>query len=1102
MRIPTLRRLHFLWGLFIALLTAPLPVSGEVAAGEHRTMDLSGAWQFRLDPEDKGVSERWFVSALPDKIHLPGSTTENGFGDDVTVDTKWTGSIVDRSWFTDPKYEKYRQPGNVKIPFWLQPVKHYVGAAWYQREVEIVTRYWNSSRTVLFLERCHWETRVWVDGKEAGMRNSLSTPHEYDLTSFLTPGKHRLTIRVDNTVKIPVGENAHSVSDHTQTNWNGIIGMIELQGDSARVRIEDMQIYPDVAAKSALVKVTLCNTTGKPASGKIILRAHSEYSSKAHFIPEKTQSFEIAGDKDTIEITYPMGEDVLLWDEFTPNLYEMRVWVSTNVSSDTRDVLFGMRQIATDGTQFIINGKKRFVRGTLECCIFPLTGYPPTDVKSWERLIGIAKAHGLNHLRFHSWCPPEAAFIAADRMGFTFHIECAAWTTVGDGGAFDKFVYEEGDRILKAYGNHPSFCFLAYGNEPGGNNQNRFLGDLVEYWKKKDPRRLYTSAAGWPFLPQNQYFSSPDPRIQAWGGALRSRINARPPETMTDYRDFVARYKIPVISHEIGQWCVYPDFKEIAQYTGVTRARNFEIFRDSLRDNHMLDQAEQFLLASGKLQTLCYREEIESALRTPGFGGFQLLDLHDFPGQGTALVGVLNPFWGSKGYVTAEEYHRFACETVPLARLEKRVWTSNETFRARIEISHFGADPIPNAQPVWTIHDTAGKTIASGKLPRRDIPLGNGTDLGEITCPLSDIKDASKLVLAVSLEGTKYFNDWDVWVYPERADTEVPRDILLTQRLDDQALATLNAGGKVMLMPAAGMVKGDARGKVALGFSSIFCNTAWTRGQAPHTLGILCDPKHPALALFPTEYHGNWQWWYPIVKGQAMILNDLPPDFRPIVQVVDDWFTNRRLGLIFEARVSRGSLLVCGVDLESGLDKDPVRRQLRHSLLNYMVNSRFQPQTQLEAEQVRSLFRSPSSGAGGRVVFVDSEAEGYEGANALDGDPQTCWHTPWEGDAPAFPHEIRIALPKEATVRGITYLPRQDVRNGGIADYALYVSLNGQDWGEPVGKGRFGRDAEEKTILFEQPVQAGYIRLVALSGVEGQRFAAIAEMGALTDNKK
>ena len=1065
-------------------------------------MDLSGTWQFRLDPEGKGESERWFDSALPDRIRLPGSTAQNGFGDDITVETKWTGSIVDRSWFTDPKYVKYRQPGNVKIPFWLQPVKHYVGPAWYQREVEI-GRFWDSSHTVLFLERCHWETRVWVDGKEAGMRNSLCTPHEYDLTSFLTRGKHRLTIRVDNTVKIPVGENAHSVSDHTQTNWNGITGSIELRGDSAPVRIEDMQVYPDVAAKSALVKVTLCNTTGKPASGKITLRARCENPHKLYAVPEKTQSFEIAGENGAVEILYPMGEDVLLWDEFTPlNLYEMHAYVSTDKSNDMRDVLFGMRQIAADGTQFTINGKKRFVRGTLECCIFPLTGYPPTDVKSWERVIGIAKAHGLNHLRFHSWCPPEAAFIAADRMGFTLHVECAGWTTVGDGGAFDKFVYEEGDRILKAYGNHPSFCFLAYGNEPGGNNQGRFLGDLVEYWKKKDPRRLYTSAAGWPFLPQNQYFSSPDPRIQAWGGALHSRINARPPETATDYRDFVSRYKIPVISHEIGQWCVYPDFKEIAQYTGVTRARNFEIFRDSLRDNHMGDQAEQFLLASGKLQTLCYKEDIESALRTPGFGGFQLLDLHDFPGQGTALVGVLNAFWGSKGYVTAEEYHRFACETVPLARLEKRAWTSNETFRARIEISHFGADPIPNAQPVWTIRDTAGKTIASGKLPRRDIPLGNGTDLGEVTCPLSDIKDACKLVLAVSLEGTKYSNDWDIWVYPERADTEVPKDILLTQRLDDQALATLNAGGKVMLMPAAGMVKGDARGKVALGFSSIFWNTAWTRGQAPHTLGILCDPKHPALALFPTEYHSNWQWWYPIVKGQAMILNDLPPDFRPIVQVVDDWFTNRRLGLVFEARVSRGSLLVCSVDLENGLDKDPVRRQLRHSLLSYMAGPRFRPRTQLEADQVRSLFRSPSLASAGRVVFVDSEAEGYEGANVLDGDPQTCWHTPWEGDAPAFPHEIRIALPKAATVRGITYLPRQDVRNGGIADYALYVSLNGQDWGEPVGKGRFGRSAEEKTIPFEQPVQAGYIRLVALSGAEGQRFAAVAEIGVLTDNKR
>ncbi|MHC4643662.1 MAG: sugar-binding domain-containing protein, partial [Planctomycetota bacterium] len=300
-----------------------------------------------------------------------------------------------------------------------------------------------------------------------------------------------------------------------------------------------------------------------------------------------------------------MGLGTLLWDEFTWATYGAKVQLKFTAGAqtfyDSKTVTFGMREFGTKGTQFTINDRPTFLRGTLECSIFPLTGYPDMSVDGWVRIFRIAKAHGLNHMRFHSWCPPEAAFIAADRMGFMLHVECPAWTTIGNGKPIDKFIYAEGDRILKAYGNHPSFCMLAYGNEPGGRNQKRFLSDLVNYWKQKDPRRLYTSAAGWPIIPENDFHSTPAPRGHQWGSGLKSRFNANPPETVTDYGSIIQNYDVPVVSHEIGQWCVYPNFKEIKKYTGVLKPRNFEIFRDSLADHHMLEKAEDFLMASGKL---------------------------------------------------------------------------------------------------------------------------------------------------------------------------------------------------------------------------------------------------------------------------------------------------------------------------------------------------------------------------------------------------------------------------------------------------------------------------------------------------------------------
>ena len=343
-----------------------------------------------------------------------------------------------------------------------------------------------------------------------------------------------------------------------------------------------------------------------------------------------------------------MGEQVQPWDEFSPALYSMSVTLSALAGSrkmaDRAETTFGMREFKPVGTQFANNGRPVFLRGTLECAIFPLTGYPPTDVAAWTRILQIARAHGLNHLRFHSWCPPEAAFVAADRLGFMYQIECAVWTAVGVNQQTDKFLYAETERILRAYGNHPSFCLLSHGNEPGG-KAAKFLASWVNHFKAADPRRVYTSGSGWPLIPESQFHVAPAPRIQAWGAGLKSRVNARPPETTTDYRDFVAKYPgQPVVSHEIGQWCVYPNLEEIPKYTGVTRARNFEIFRDTLRENHMIRPDSPHGVRQ-QLQTLLTKE-IE-VRRTPGFGGFQLLDLHDFQWH-RAAVGVLDPFWDSR----------------------------------------------------------------------------------------------------------------------------------------------------------------------------------------------------------------------------------------------------------------------------------------------------------------------------------------------------------------------------------------------------------------------------------------------------------------------
>lgn len=1107
----------------VAILLAPILCR---AAETGSAISLNGQWRFELDRADAGVQEHWFDHALPEKIHLPGSLPAQGIGDDITTNTPWVGGVSGSPWFTAPEYAKYRQPGNVKVPFWLQPEKYYKGVAWFQREIE-VPKNWAGMRVVLSLERPHWETSVWVDGRFIGTNISLSTPHEYDCGQ-LAPGKHTLSIRVDNRMIIDIGENSHAMSDHTQGDWNGIVGKIELRATSL-VWIEDAQVYPNVEEKSALLKIRFGNATGKPGKGMLEVATKLEGSHHARSDDPQPIRAPVAWDADggSAEVRIPLGDHAQLWDEFHPALYDLTATLSEeDGAKNTRDISFGLREISTQGTQFVLNGRKIFIRGTLECCIFPKTGHPPTDVASWKRIIRIAKSYGLNLIRFHSYCPPEAAFIAGDELGFYFQVE-TCWanqsTTIGDGKPVDEWVYHETDSILKHYGNHPSFLLMPYGNEPGGQEAKRgangsydyhaafndYFGKYVAHYKALDPRRLWTSASGWPQIPENQFDVTPDPRIQAWGEGLKSRINAKPPETTTDYRDYIQARSVPVISHEIGQWCVYPNFAEMPKYTGYLKPKNFEIFRESLEEHHMAGEARQFLLASGKLQTLCYKEDIESALRTPGMGGFELLDLHDFPGQGTALIGVLDPFWDDKGYVTAKQYSRFCNNTVPLARLPKRVFTSDETLEADLEVAHFGPAPM-NAATKWKLVGADGKIIASGDFPAKTIPVDNGIPLGHIAVPLHSAATPQQCKLIVSLEENAsaddtskpqtYKNDWDIWVYPPKVNTQVPEDITVVDDLNATALAKLNAGGKVLLLIPPSRVRNTETDPVALGFSSIFWNTAWTGRQPPTTLGILCDPKNPALAGFPTEFHSNWQWWYIIHRAGAMILDDLPADLHPTVQVIDDWVTNHRLALAFEARVGSGKLMVCSIDLKNEWDNDPVRRQFRSSLLNYMESKQFQPRVELQADQIRGLIDSTPALEkleGVQSIKADTAEAGYEASNAIDGDVNTLWHTAWSPEAKKYPHQLELEFTSPREFHGIAVLPRQEGRNGWIKDYAIYVSADGTEWGGAIARGTFSWDAKLKTVQFGRTITARAIRFVALDGFGSDSYASMAEFSIL-----
>jgi hypothetical protein len=928
---------------------------GITATTASETINLSGTWRFAIDKNDAGIVQQWYNNILDDRIELPGSMPENRKGDPVTANTRWTGSLYDSTYYYSPAMAKYRQEGNLKFPFFLTPDFHYVGVAWYQTTVEI-PKSWKDKQVRLFLERPHIETTVWIDNRPTGeSQYSLSVPHVYDLTPLLKPGKrHTITIRVNNTIreKYNVGKDSHSITDQTQGNWNGIVGEICLQ-TAPQVYMENVQVYPDIHSKTARVSISIASNTNKSAPGKITLSAESFNGERKHCLPETTSDFILENGKTLLEMQLNMGEETLLWDEFHPALYKLKVSLTSKQQTETKEISFGMREITIQGKWFYVNGRKTMLRGTVENCNFPFTGYAPMDVDSWLKVFKICREHGLNHVRFHSYCPPEAAFQAADLAGIYLQPEGPSWpnhgVNLGRGMAIDTFLLQETQAMTKVYGNYASFCLLACGNEPAG-NWVQWVSRFVDYWKSTDTRRVYTGASvggSWAWQPNNQYHVKAGARGLNWDSI---------PETLSDFREKIDKVQQPFVSHETGQWCAFPNFNEIKKYTGVYKAKNFEIFRDLLKENDMGMLANDFLLASGKLQALCYKHEIEKTLRTPGYAGFQLLALNDYSGQGTALVGVRDVFWDEKPYMTAQQFRRFCNETVPLTRMEKFVFQSDETFTAHVEVYHFGEKPLENARITWKITDDRGLTVDKGDFQSTDIPIGNCFEIGTIKTSLTQTSKARQMNLEIRIKGTDFVNDWDFWVYPTTVPLETGK-VMVTDSLDGKALQMLEQGGSVLILAAGKIRYGkDVRQQL----TPVFWNTSWFKMRPPHTTGLLVNPYHPAFKDFPTQYHSNLQWAELVNTAQVMQFTGFPEGFQPLVQHIDTWFLSRKIGSLFEANVGKGKLMMTGMDLQSNLETRPVARQLLSSILQYMNSPGFCPEMNVEPEQIAELFTKNS----------------------------------------------------------------------------------------------------------------------------------------------
>ncbi|MBS2210700.1 hypothetical protein KEM09_04765 [Carboxylicivirga mesophila] len=893
------------------------------------SIDLQGTWNVELDTENVIFKQTDNTFKKSGTIPLPGSLAENGYGE------KTVGS--DYGVLT-PEYK-------------------YIGKAWYTRTVDI-PKSWKGKRLTLTLERVLWQSRVLVDGRELSVQDALGTPHIHELGA-ISPGRHELTVMVDNEMIFNIGDKGHAYGEYTQSIWNGMTGRMELSA-SDQVRIDAADTYSDITQHNLNIKVQVQSALN--TSGTMTYEIRSVSTGEALITGEAACNFTKGANGFDIDVD--VANKLTKWSEFTPETYVLQLDLKAGKEKGSFETEFGYCEISHNGTHVLVNGNPVFLRGNLDCVHFPLKGYASSDLDDWIRIFRIYKEYGLNHARFHSWCPPEAAFKAANRVGIYLQAEASIWIDwwmsvdmtkegrpemntkgfpkgLGHDSVRDSFVVAEMNRVVDVYGNHPSFTMFCIGNELG-NSDFEAMSQWVAELKKNDNRRLYAVSTARTITDVDDYCATH--YIQGVGGTR----GLKGAHTDWDFEKVYSKMNIPIIAHEIGQWPVYPQWTEIEKYTGVLKARNFMEFREQAEENGIVDQDYDFAMASGALNQILYKYETESFLRTKSCAGVQLLSMQDYQGQGEALIGWLDAHWESKGIVTPKKFREHFNTTVPLLRMKKFVWSADERFEASAQLAHFGNAELL-ADCIWEVKNSSGQMVQAGVFKGKQFPMGSLTDLGKINIDLDGCDKADKLTVCIRLEGTEFQNGWDIWVYPKSVPEKQTGDVYVTETLDDTVKSMLEKGEKVLLIANE---LGVTENSVNAGFYPLYWSLTFFPGQGKTNIGLLVQNNHPAFASFPTSYHSDWQWETISNDSKGFILNELPKAYKPIAQPVDDFHRNNKVGSIFELKVGQGSLMVCGYNLNAS---QPVARQLKQSLLDYMNTPEFSPSQEVSYKWLQQL---------------------------------------------------------------------------------------------------------------------------------------------------
>ena len=880
---------------------------GYIKEGElMEKIDLSGSWRYKTDYSDEGIEKEFYKEIFADKgFILPGSACENKVG-------------KKQEYYDELTKESVRAP---------RERYEYIAPLWLQQDINVPESFKGKS-VKLFLERVNIASELWIDGEKIGRQIiELSAPHIYDLTGRLTPGRHTFTFRIDNRNLLNIDTMASGYSIDTQGYWNGIIGRIELQCEEF-FHVENVQVYPyETGIDVKLVQISDVYSPTERRSADFELSVITPSGKVLDKIVYKRQMF---NSRQVEYFKYEIG-DIQYWDEFDPALYTLKVKSVCRGVSAEKIVRFGMRMIKSENKQILLNNKPISLRGTTDCAIYPITGYPPTDIETWRKNFTIIKSYGLNHVRFHAWCPPENAFNAADELGIYVSVEMPLWLNrdvcaleLGEDPIHRQYYTQEAVTISKTYGNHPSFIMFSNGNENMGDFE--LLDDITTQIKAYDKRRIYTLTSNFdhPVLPCEDYLCA----FEAGGNRVRIQTmqDEAAKSTCIDYGKAVEDVPVPVISFEVGQYCVYPDVDIIERYTGNMLPVNFDAIKKNMVKKGVYKRLGKYIKASGDLAVKLYKEDIECALRTKGFGGFGLLSLCDYTGQSTATVGILDVMFESKGLIEPQEFCRFCNAVVPLFKA-KRIFANTDILEAELDLYDYGKERIEN--PLFELRIYNGSELFYESISTHK----------SVKVQLDGIRESS--MLRVELAVGKYKNSWNIYVF---ADSKIMSDVKTISDTKDLR-ELIEKGGKAIV--TADSIKSPIEGS----FVPVFWSPVHFPSQRP--CGAIIDDTHQVFEDFPTEKYPDFQWKDLLDHSNGMDIS-LFDGLKPMVETVPNFVDNTPGSPLFEARVGNADILFCGFDLSC---EDIVSRNLKSSIYGYFVSGKFRPKTVIDKNAFMKMFK-------------------------------------------------------------------------------------------------------------------------------------------------